>query len=161
MVIGCTSGTSLPSLLSRSVATTRWLVTLLSLLSSLIPLSADVDGPCDSNAPNQCALPATLSRRRLFYVPLQFWYCRNPGLALPLIALQYHEVKINLDLRPIDECLWAVAGLDCSARSTSVMARSRSPTPTTSLLLLLRSTLTTSSLTPTSAAAWPRTPTST
>ena len=27
-------------------------------------------------------------------VPLQFWFCRNPGLALPLIALQYHEVKI-------------------------------------------------------------------
>ena len=42
------------------------------------------------------------------YVPLQFWFNRNPGLALPLIALQYHEVKINLDLRPIDECLWAV-----------------------------------------------------
>ncbi len=31
-------------------------------------------------------------------VPLQFWFNRNPGLALPLIALQYHEVKINLDL---------------------------------------------------------------
>ena len=27
-------------------------------------------------------------------IPLQFWFCRNPGLALPLIALQYHEVKI-------------------------------------------------------------------
>ena len=30
----------------------------------------------------------------VLYVPLQFWFCRNPGLALPLIALQYHEVKI-------------------------------------------------------------------
>ena len=29
-------------------------------------------------------------------VPLQFWFCRNPGLALPLIALQYHEVKLNV-----------------------------------------------------------------
>tara|TARA_Y100000389_G_scaffold190678_1_gene215773 strand:+ start:6851 stop:8263 length:1413 start_codon:yes stop_codon:yes gene_type:complete len=29
-------------------------------------------------------------------VPLQFWFCRHPGLALPLIALQYHEVKINV-----------------------------------------------------------------
>jgi len=29
-------------------------------------------------------------------IPLQFWFCRNPGLALPLIALQYHEVKILL-----------------------------------------------------------------
>ena len=30
------------------------------------------------------------------YIPLQFWFCRNPGLALPLIALQYHEVKLNI-----------------------------------------------------------------
>jgi len=30
----------------------------------------------------------------LMFIPLQFWFCRNPGLALPLIALQYHEVKI-------------------------------------------------------------------
>jgi len=30
-------------------------------------------------------------------MPLQFWFCRNPGLALPLIALQYHEVKVILD----------------------------------------------------------------
>ena len=41
------------------------------------------------------------------YVPLTFWFCRNPGLALPLIALQYHEVKINLELSPMDRCLWA------------------------------------------------------
>ena len=31
------------------------------------------------------------------YVPLEFWFCRNPGLALPLIALQYHEVKVNME----------------------------------------------------------------
>ena len=29
------------------------------------------------------------------HIPLQFWFCRNPGLALPLIALQYHEVKLK------------------------------------------------------------------
>jgi len=34
------------------------------------------------------------------YVPLQFWFCRNYGLALPLIALQYHEVKINIAFNP-------------------------------------------------------------
>lgn len=33
------------------------------------------------------------------YVPLEFWFCRNPGLALPLIALQYHEVKVNMEFR--------------------------------------------------------------
>jgi hypothetical protein len=33
------------------------------------------------------------------YVPLKFWFNRNPGLALPLIALQYHEVKVKLSTR--------------------------------------------------------------
>lgn len=37
------------------------------------------------------------------YVPLQFWFCRNPGMALPLIALQYHEVKFNIQFRPVAE----------------------------------------------------------
>ena len=32
----------------------------------------------------------------MIFVPLQFWFCRNPGLALPLIALQYHEVKVKI-----------------------------------------------------------------
>ena len=30
------------------------------------------------------------------YIPLHFWFCRNAGLALPLIALQYHEVKVKM-----------------------------------------------------------------
>lgn len=38
------------------------------------------------------------------YVPLQFWFCRNPGLALPLIALQYHEVKFNITFRALADC---------------------------------------------------------
>ena len=29
--------------------------------------------------------------------------------------VQYHEVKINLDIRPIDECLWAVTTLSCNS----------------------------------------------
>ena len=35
-------------------------------------------------------------RNNLTYIPLMFFFCRNPGAALPLIALQYHEVKINI-----------------------------------------------------------------
>jgi hypothetical protein len=34
---------------------------------------------------------------RYAYTPLQFWFCRNPGLAIPLIALQYHEVRLNIE----------------------------------------------------------------
>ena len=77
------------------------------------PTFSDVDGPCESNAPRQVCAPRNALPETTLYVPLQFWYCRNPGLALPLIALQYHEVKINLDIRPIDECLWAVNDLGC------------------------------------------------
>ena len=41
-------------------------------------------------------LPSNSLGNRKLYIPLQFWFCKNPGLALPLIALQYHEVKINV-----------------------------------------------------------------
>ena len=68
---------------------------------------ADVDSPCEGGAPGNVCTPRKSLPETTLYVPLQFWYCRNPGLALPLIALQYHEVKINLDLRPIEECLFA------------------------------------------------------
>jgi len=39
------------------------------------------------------------------YIPLQFWFCRNTGLALPLIALQYHEVRLNIELEQADNLL--------------------------------------------------------
>ena len=44
-----------------------------------------------------------LSKQTL-YIPLEFWFCRNVGLALPLIALQYHEVKINIQFETADLC---------------------------------------------------------
>ena len=50
--------------------------------------SACISGSGNSGHP---ALPNVL------YIPLNFFYTRNPGAALPLIALQYHEVKINIE----------------------------------------------------------------
>ena len=41
----------------------------------------------------------TALESKKLYVPLQFFFSRNPGLALPLIALQYHEVKVNIQFR--------------------------------------------------------------
>ena len=41
---------------------------------------------------------------RSAWVPLPFWFCRNVGLALPLIALQYHEVKVIIELASDDSC---------------------------------------------------------
>lgn len=76
------------------------------------PTFAAVDGPCSADGVRQVCAPRKALPETTLYIPLQFWYCRNPGLALPLIALQYHEVKINLDIRNIEECLWAVNSLD-------------------------------------------------
>ncbi len=76
------------------------------------PSFADVSGPCaSSGGPAQVCAPRKALPETTLYIPLQFWFCKNPGLALPLIALQYHEVKINIDFRPIGECLWAVKTL--------------------------------------------------
>jgi hypothetical protein len=35
------------------------------------------------------------------YIPFQFWFCRNIGLALPLVALQYHDVSLEVNFRPL------------------------------------------------------------
>ena len=72
------------------------------------PQFADVASACGGDAPTAVCAPRNTLPETTLYIPLQFWFCRNPGLALPLIALQYHEVRINIELRPIDECLFAV-----------------------------------------------------
>ena len=51
------------------------------------------------------------TRTDTYYVPLQFWFCRNPGLALPLIALQYHEVKVNVTFGTIADTVLQSASL--------------------------------------------------
>ena len=85
------------------------------------PTFASVNGPCASaSGPAQVCAPRNALPETTLYIPFLFWFCRNPGLALPLIALQYHEVKINLDLRPLGECLWAVSSLASSTGIKSV-----------------------------------------
>ena len=44
---------------------------------------------------NNALVSAGGTSQQSIMVPLNFWFCRNPGLALPLIALQYHEVKLK------------------------------------------------------------------
>ena len=39
------------------------------------------------------------------YVPLHFWFCRDIGLSLPLIALQNHEVRFNVKFRNVRELI--------------------------------------------------------
>lgn len=46
------------------------------------------------------------------YIPLQFWFCRNSGLALPLLALQYNPIRINIKLAPLQKLFWTGALLE-------------------------------------------------
>ena len=76
------------------------------------PEFAEIATACGAaSVPEAVCAPRRALPETTLYVPLQFWFCRNPGLALPLIALQYHEVKINIEIRPLDECLFAVSVL--------------------------------------------------
>ena len=93
------------------------------------PAFAEVATACSaSSVPEAVCAPRKALPETTLYVPLQFWFCRNPGLALPLIALQYHEVKINIELRPLDECLFAVSEVDgsgtASVKATSAYSKS-------------------------------------
>lgn len=40
---------------------------------------------------------------RSFFLPLPFWFTRNPAAALPLVALQYQIVEVAIKLRSINE----------------------------------------------------------
>jgi hypothetical protein len=61
-----------------------------------------VSGPCVTTGASPltygsaCALDGRAQHLNVLYIPLPFFFTRNPGAALPLIALQYHEVKINV-----------------------------------------------------------------
>jgi len=51
--------------------------------------------------PNQSNAPSIPARE--LNIPLGFFFSESPGLAIPLIGLQYHDVEIRLTLRPLRE----------------------------------------------------------
>jgi hypothetical protein len=50
--------------------------------------------------------PAASSDGLRLLIPLQFYFCRNPGSYLPLLALQYSPIRINITLRPVQQLFW-------------------------------------------------------
>ena len=66
------------------------------------------DSDCYAGEPNAAQEVGSCAPAYTLYIPLQFWFCRNPGLALPLIALQYHEVRINLEFENIQNLCWDI-----------------------------------------------------
>jgi hypothetical protein len=69
------------------------------------------DGGCDSDClggePHASDEDRSCAPEYTLYIPLQFWFNRHAGLALPLIALQYHEVKINIQFEQLSNLCWS------------------------------------------------------
>jgi hypothetical protein len=91
-----TSATAMLTAVTNAVAPTTGTVIVFLTAQAKLPTSSDFDTA--ATAANTAGQPKTT-----LYIPLEFWFCRNPGLALPLIALQYHEVKVNLELNTAEE----------------------------------------------------------
>ena len=66
------------------------------------------------------------------YIPLQFWFNKNPGLYLPLLAMQYHPVRLNLKLRPLKQLVYSAAPLNTNQGCTT------SPEPTPNKIIDIR-----------------------
>jgi Major capsid protein N-terminus/Large eukaryotic DNA virus major capsid protein len=78
------------------------------LTNLLVQGGEPCDNDCAGGEPNTSGELLGCAPEYTLYVPLQFWFCRNPGLALPLIALQYHEVRINLQFNDLQNLCWDI-----------------------------------------------------
>jgi hypothetical protein len=57
------------------------------------------------------------------FVPLRLWFNKNPGLYLPLLALQYHPIRLNITLRPLQQMFVIdnpVKACDTTAQQASI-----------------------------------------
>jgi hypothetical protein len=85
-----------------------------------------LDGTCAATETTVSCLSRAGTPMKTLYIPLQFWFCRNPGLAIPLIALQYHEVRINVDFEIWENCVYGerAAGVPVRPDALSLAAAS-------------------------------------
>jgi hypothetical protein len=90
-----------------------------SLVNLLVQGGEPCDAACVTNTePNALNEVANCAPEYTLYIPLQFWFNRNPGLALPLIALQYHEVKIWLEFEQLSNLCFDFSSASASYQHT-------------------------------------------
>ena len=75
-------------------------------------------------------MPGPLSPGLELNIPLRFFFCRNPGLSLPLVALQYHPVRINITLAPLQSLFFTPLLVACPETPIQV-----NPASITSMML--------------------------
>jgi hypothetical protein len=68
------------------------------------------------------ALTANAVTPRTYFIPLCFWFNNHPGLALPLIALQYHEVRLVIEIAPLKDCVVLISDLQDNDNLSSIQS---------------------------------------
>ena len=66
----------------------------------------------------------TIEAPKRAYIPLNFWFCKSSGLSLPLIALQYHQVTLNIKYNKFENIFQdgAMVGNDVSLNGNRIVA---------------------------------------
>jgi hypothetical protein len=100
--------------LSTEAGSTKALDALVGNTHDLVLLKkstgVQLDATCSATETTLSCVARAGTPAKTLYIPLQFWFCRNPGVAIPLIALQYHEVRINVDFETWENCVYAEGG---------------------------------------------------
>ena len=77
----------------------------LNIIHELTTISRD-DGAIDKligDVPELTNFTSGKNSYQLF-IPLKFWFCKSTGLALPLVCLQYSDIKLNVELEEFEKC---------------------------------------------------------
>jgi hypothetical protein len=97
--------------LSTEAGTVRALDSIIGNTPDLVLVKNEhgvgLNEPCSSSEVTKSCVGFKGTPAKTLYIPLQFWFCRNPGVAIPLIALQYHEVRISVDFETQPNCIYS------------------------------------------------------
>jgi hypothetical protein len=67
----------------------------------------NVPGLTQINSIQGSTIDKSVVKEYKLYIPLQFWFCKNPGMAIPLVALQHTNVEIEVEFEKLDNLIWA------------------------------------------------------
>ena len=70
-------------------------------LNNMIGRVDGLNSPPVSVSSSVCSVGTYKFGAAKLYIPFQFWFNRNPGVYLPLLAMQYHPVRINVKFRDL------------------------------------------------------------
>ena len=78
-------------------------------LTNLIT-AVGIDGGCTNQIsggdPHTSAEARSCTPQFTLFIPLQFWFNRHSGLSLPLIALQYHDIRLTVEFNQLQNLCW-------------------------------------------------------